>query len=43
VRCSGVFILVIADAGIGMTAPDITNETWLNSAPLHLSGLKGRW
>jgi thiol-disulfide isomerase/thioredoxin len=32
----------VADAGIGMTAPDITNETWLNSAPLHLSGLKGK-
>jgi thiol-disulfide isomerase/thioredoxin len=39
----GVFILwMVANAGIGMTAPDITNETWLNSAPLHLSDLKGK-
>lgn len=25
-----------------MKAPDITNETWLNSPPLHLSDLKGK-
>jgi thiol-disulfide isomerase/thioredoxin len=32
----------VANAGVGMKAPDITNETWLNSAPLHLSDLKGK-
>lgn len=32
----------VANAGVGMKAPDITNETWLNSAPLHLSNLKGK-
>jgi thiol-disulfide isomerase/thioredoxin len=34
--------LAVANAGVGMKAPDITNETWLNSAPLHLSDLKGK-
>src|SRR5713101_2168370 len=29
-------------AAVGMKAPDITNQTWLNSAPLHLSDLKGK-
>jgi len=33
--------LVVANAAVGMKAPDITNKTWLNSAPLHLSNLKG--
>lgn len=37
-----LLIWAIANAGIGMKAPDITNETWLNSAPLHLSNLKGK-
>jgi len=32
----------VANAGVGMKAPDITNETWLNSAPLHLPDLKGK-
>jgi thiol-disulfide isomerase/thioredoxin len=32
----------VAIAGVGMKAPDITNETWLNSAPLHLYDLKGK-
>ena len=32
----------VANAGVGMKAPDITNETWLNSALLHLSDLKGK-
>jgi thiol-disulfide isomerase/thioredoxin len=40
---AGVLITwFVANAGVGMKAPDITNETWLNSAPLHLSGLKGK-
>jgi thiol-disulfide isomerase/thioredoxin len=32
----------VANAGVGMKAPDITNQTWLNSAPLYLSDLKGK-
>lgn len=32
----------VANAGVGMKAPEITNEIWLNSAPLHLSDLKGQ-
>ena len=24
---------LVASAGVGMKAPDITNDTWLNSAP----------
>ena len=31
-----------AFAEIGIKAPTITNETWLNSAPLHESDLKGK-
>jgi len=39
----GVFVTwFVANAGVGMKAPDITNETWLNSTPLHLSDLKGK-
>ena len=33
---------VVVNAEVGMKAPDITNETWLNSTPLHLSDLKGK-
>ena len=32
----------VANAGVGMKAPDINDQTWLNSAPLHLSDLKGK-
>ncbi|MEP6889238.1 MAG: redoxin domain-containing protein [Nitrospirota bacterium] len=32
----------VANAGVGMKAPDMTSQTWLNSAPLHLSDLKGK-
>jgi len=32
----------LANAGVGMTAPDISNNTWLNSAPLHLQDLRGK-
>lgn len=31
-----------AYAGIGMTAPDIQNDTWLNSRPLTIGELKGK-
>lgn len=33
---------IVVNAGVGMKAPAITNQTWLNSAPLHLADLKGR-
>ncbi len=40
---AGLFLTwTIANAGIGMSAPDIANDTWLNSAPLHLSDLRGK-
>jgi thiol-disulfide isomerase/thioredoxin len=32
----------LANAGVGMKAPDIRNETWLNSAPLRMAELKGK-
>jgi thiol-disulfide isomerase/thioredoxin len=31
-----------ADAMIGRPAPDITNPTWLNSAPLRMADLRGK-
>lgn len=37
-----LFAALVADAGVGMKAPDITNPTWLNSEPLHLADLKGK-
>lgn len=37
-----IFTWVVVNAGVGMKAPDITNETWLNSAPLYLGDLKGK-
>ena len=41
--CAGMFVpWFVVNAGVGGKAPDITNETWLNSAPLHLSDLKGK-
>ncbi|MBA2486443.1 MAG: redoxin domain-containing protein [Nitrospira sp.] len=33
---------VSANAGLGMQAPDITNQTWLNSERLHLADLRGK-
>ena len=40
---AGVLVTwAVVNAGVDMKAPDITNETWLNSAPLHLSDLKGK-
>jgi thiol-disulfide isomerase/thioredoxin len=32
----------VVNAGVGMKAPDIASQTWLNSAPIHLSDLKGK-
>ncbi len=32
----------VANAAVGVKAPEITNDTWLNSAPLHLADLKGK-
>lgn len=29
-------------ASVGMVAPDVASATWLNSAPLHLSDLRGK-
>lgn len=43
VICAGIVLTwVVVNAGVGMPAPDITNQTWLNSEPLHLSDLKGK-
>jgi hypothetical protein len=40
---AGVLVTwLVANAGVGMKAPEITNETWLNSTPLHLSDLKDK-
>lgn len=33
---------VFAHGAVGMKAPEITNKTWLNSAPLHLEDLTGK-
>jgi thiol-disulfide isomerase/thioredoxin len=33
---------VVVHAAVGMKAPDIASETWLNSAPVHLADLKGK-
>jgi len=39
----GLFVTwFVANAGVGMKAPDITNKTWLNSSPLYLQDLKGK-
>ena len=35
-------IWAVVNAGVGMKAPDITNQTWMNSGPIHLSDLKGK-
>ena len=41
--CMGLFLTWAAgNAAVGMNAPDIVGQTWLNSAPLHLSDLKGK-
>ena len=40
---AGLFLTwVVANAGIGMRAPDITNGTWLNGTPLQFADLKGK-
>jgi thiol-disulfide isomerase/thioredoxin len=39
----GVLLLwTSATAGVGMAAPEINNETWLNGERLHLADLKGK-
>ncbi len=39
----GVLIVApVANAGVGIQAPEITNETWLNSERLRLADLKGK-
>jgi len=42
VLMSFVLTWFVATAGVGMKAPEITNQTWLNSPPLRLSDLKGK-
>ncbi|MDF0645149.1 MAG: redoxin domain-containing protein [Nitrospira sp.] len=37
-----LFTWAVVNASVGMKAPDITNQTWLNSDPLHLNELKGK-
>ena len=40
VLLAGVLVTwFVANAGFGMKAPDIMNQTWLNSVPLYLSDL----
>jgi len=39
----GILVIwAVTIAAVGMKVPDIANKTWLNSAPLHLSDLKGK-
>ncbi|MGQ0810709.1 MAG: redoxin domain-containing protein [Nitrospiraceae bacterium] len=33
---------ISVSAGVGMKAPELTNETWLNSPPLRVAELKGK-
>jgi thiol-disulfide isomerase/thioredoxin len=35
-------VLSVALAGVGMPAPDISGQSWLNSKPLKLGDLKGK-
>lgn len=42
VLCGFFITWLVANAGVGMKAPDIANQTWLNGEPLHLADLKGR-
>lgn len=38
-----VFVMwVVVNAAVGMTAPDITSQTWLNSDPIRPGDLKGK-
>lgn len=37
-----VFAAAAVDAGVGMRAPDIASQTWLNSDLIHLSDFKGK-
>ncbi len=39
----GIFaIWMVAEAGVGMKAPDIITPTWLNSTPLRMADLRGK-
>lgn len=39
----GVLVLwMVANAAVGMRAPEITNDVWLNSSPLRLADLKDK-
>lgn len=39
----GVLVLwIVANAAVGMRAPEITNDVWLNSSPLRLADLKDK-
>jgi thiol-disulfide isomerase/thioredoxin len=45
--CGTILIVVfiawaVVNAAVGMKAPDIASQTWLNSTPLHLADLKGK-
>ncbi len=40
--CSLFGLWLHADAAVGMKAPEIANESWLNSAPLRLADLRGK-
>lgn len=35
-------IWAVVNAGVGMEAPDIASQTWLNSAQIHVGDLKGK-
>lgn len=35
-------IFSAADAGVGTPAPEINGQSWLNSGPMQISGLKGK-
>jgi thiol-disulfide isomerase/thioredoxin len=42
VLAAGWFSLQSADAMLGKPAPEITNATWLNGAPLRIADLRGK-
>jgi thiol-disulfide isomerase/thioredoxin len=37
-----LLIWAVVNAGVGMKAPDIASQTWLNSTPVHLADLTGK-
>lgn len=36
------FVFSPADAGVGMPAPEISGQSWLNSGPMQIAELKGK-